>query len=101
MGIPMSDLDKPTETAEDGSRREFLRKAGKFATVTPPAITLLLGTSLGSKAIAASSGVALDPKCLKKGGQGLAHGRNRDVWRARMDRQAARLGDKFRGGRSH
>ena len=42
--------------SEDGARREFLKKAGKFAVVTPPAITLLLGTSLGSEAIAASSG---------------------------------------------
>jgi hypothetical protein len=42
--------------SEDQARRAFLKKAGKFAAVTPPAITLLLGTSLGSEAIAASSG---------------------------------------------
>lgn len=41
---------------EDEARRAFLRRAGKFAAVTPPAITLLLGTSLGSEALAASSG---------------------------------------------
>jgi hypothetical protein len=41
---------------EDEARRAFLTKAGKFAAVTPPAITLLLGTSLGSEALAASSG---------------------------------------------
>jgi hypothetical protein len=41
---------------EDASRRDFLGKAGRFAAVTPPAITLLLGTSLGSRAIAASNG---------------------------------------------
>ena len=42
--------------SEDQARRDFLKKAGRFAAVTPPAITLLLGTSLNSKAIAKSSG---------------------------------------------
>lgn len=35
-------------------RREFLKKCGKFAAVTPPAITMLLSTSLTSNAIAKS-----------------------------------------------
>jgi hypothetical protein len=43
-------------TGEEHARREFLKKAGRFAAVTPPAITFLLGTTLGSRAIAASSG---------------------------------------------
>jgi hypothetical protein len=42
--------------SEEQARRAFLGKAGRFALVTPPAITLLLGTSLGSRAIASSSG---------------------------------------------
>jgi hypothetical protein len=42
--------------SETQARREFLKKAGRFAAVTPPAITLLLGTSLRSKAIAKSGG---------------------------------------------
>lgn len=42
--------------AEALARRNFLKSAGKFAAVTPPAIVFLLGTTLGSKAIAASSG---------------------------------------------
>lgn len=42
--------------SEDHARREFLAKAGRFALVTPPAITLLLGTSLSSRAIAKSNG---------------------------------------------
>ena len=46
---------EPT-TSEDQARREFLKKAGRFAVVTPPAITLLLGTSLNSRAIARSAG---------------------------------------------
>lgn len=41
---------------ERQARREFLQKAGRFACVTPPAIVLLLGTSLSSRAIAASNG---------------------------------------------
>ncbi|TGQ53053.1 hypothetical protein EN836_16740 [Mesorhizobium sp. M1C.F.Ca.ET.193.01.1.1] len=42
--------------SETEARRDFLKKAGRFAVVTPPAITLLLGTSLRSKAIAKSGG---------------------------------------------
>ncbi|TIT24990.1 MAG: hypothetical protein E5W70_01345 [Mesorhizobium sp.] len=41
---------------EEQARREFLKNAGRFATVTPPSIALLLGTSLNSHAIAASHG---------------------------------------------
>jgi hypothetical protein len=43
-------------SSENQARRDFLKKAGRFAAVTTPAITLLLGTSLSSKAMAASSG---------------------------------------------
>jgi hypothetical protein len=43
-------------TSEEQARRDFLKKAGRFAVVTPPAITLLLGTSLNSRAIAGSAG---------------------------------------------
>jgi len=39
---------------EDEARRDFLTKAGRFAAVTAPTITLLLGTSLSSRAIAQS-----------------------------------------------
>ena len=37
-------------------RRDFLKKCGKFAALTPPAVSFLLSTSMSSKAIAASSG---------------------------------------------
>jgi len=48
---------KPEGLATEAqARRDFLKKAGRFAAVTPPAITLLLGTSLNSKAIAKSGG---------------------------------------------
>jgi hypothetical protein len=41
----------------DEDRRKFLASAGRFAAVTGPAITLLLSTSLSSKAIAYSGGM--------------------------------------------
>ncbi|MEY9164808.1 hypothetical protein ABIE78_002927 [Sinorhizobium fredii] len=44
----------PSRCEED--RREFLKKCGRFAVVTPPAVTMLLSTSLTSNAIAASGG---------------------------------------------
>ncbi|MBD9373701.1 hypothetical protein IB238_13820 [Rhizobium sp. ARZ01] len=51
-------VEKTTEslTSESEARRAFLKKAGRFAAVTPPSITLLLGTSLSSRAIAKSNG---------------------------------------------
>ena len=47
-----SEHSKPSRSEED--RREFLKSVGRFAAVTPPAITMLLSTSLTSDAIAAS-----------------------------------------------
>ncbi|WP_213287387.1 hypothetical protein [Bradyrhizobium sp. sGM-13] len=44
--------DREQQETED--RRKFLISAGRFAAVTPPAITLLLSTSLTSDAIAHS-----------------------------------------------
>ncbi|QOZ75386.1 hypothetical protein XH83_08000 [Bradyrhizobium sp. CCBAU 53351] len=52
---------------EDDDRREFLKTCGKFAVVTPPAITALLSTSLTSTAIAHSGG-------------GLVHHRGNNGW---------------------
>jgi hypothetical protein len=45
-----------TGTPLDDDRRKFLANCGKFAVVTPPAITMLLSTSLNSTAIAHSGG---------------------------------------------
>lgn len=42
---------------EDDDRRAFLKTCGKFAAVTSPTMTLLLSTSLTSRAIAHSGGV--------------------------------------------
>jgi hypothetical protein len=44
--------DREQQEIED--RRKFLISAGRFAVVTPPAMTLLLSTSLTSDAIAHS-----------------------------------------------
>jgi hypothetical protein len=44
----------PLSPDENDDRREFLKTCVKFAAVTPPAITLLLSTSLTSEAIARS-----------------------------------------------
>jgi hypothetical protein len=55
----MSYPQSPDPTAKSdtlAARREFLARCGRFAVVTPPAITLLLSTSLNSSAIAYSSG---------------------------------------------
>ncbi len=53
----------PSRSDED--RREFLKNCGRFAVITPPAVTMLLSTSLTSNAIAASGG-----------GGGKIHGNN-------------------------
>ncbi|MER9330823.1 hypothetical protein [Mesorhizobium sp. M0488] len=44
------------QVPEAKARRDFMKKAGRFAVVTPPAITLLLGTSLNSETVAKSGG---------------------------------------------
>jgi len=49
-GVNQQELSKDTDLA----RRNFLKSCGRFAVVTPPAISLLLSTSLNSPAVAAS-----------------------------------------------
>jgi hypothetical protein len=63
--------EKPPFSGDD--RREFLKKCGKFAAVTPPAITMLLSTSLTSNAIAGSSG---GPPTRIKGNNGVGNGQD-------------------------
>jgi hypothetical protein len=50
----MASNEQAQEMSADEDRRKFLETCGKFAAVTPPAITLLLSTSLNSGAIASS-----------------------------------------------
>ena len=72
-----SEHSKPSRSEED--RREFLKSVGRFAAVTPPAITMLLSTSLTSDAIAASgSGGPKGPKG-PKGNNGYGNGGNDGV----------------------
>jgi hypothetical protein len=50
----------------DSDRRDFLTKAGKLAIVVPPAMTVLLSTSMSSSAIAQSG--------ITKGNNGVGNG---------------------------
>ena len=52
---------------DDHDRREFLKTCGRFAATVPPAMTILLSTSLTSEAIAKSTG-----------GEGGGRGSSRD-----------------------
>src|SRR5215213_10025669 len=64
-GVAVSNTENEAEIAD---RRKFLAACGRFAVVTPPAITMLLSTSLTSDAIAASAGIA------SKGNNGVGNG---------------------------
>ncbi|MBM7482353.1 hypothetical protein ABIB75_001120 [Bradyrhizobium sp. GM2.2] len=59
---------------DQDDRREFLRTCGKFAAVTPPAITLLLSTSLTSDAIAKSGAGAVHDDHHHHGNNGWGNG---------------------------
>ena len=52
----MTTENNTPQMSADEDRRKFLASCGRFAAVTPPAITLLLSTSLNSTAIAGSGG---------------------------------------------
>ncbi|WP_046863582.1 hypothetical protein [Microvirga massiliensis] len=54
----------------DNDRREFLKNCGRFAVVTPPAVTMLLSTSLTTDAIARSGGGGGRPR----GNNGVGNG---------------------------
>lgn len=53
---PGKEAAREPEAEMDADRRKFLASCGKFAAVTPPALTMLLSTSLTSDAIASSGG---------------------------------------------
>ena len=61
--------------AADEDRRKFLENCGKFAVVTPPAITFLLSTSLTSTAIAGSAGQHPNNGFGNGGGDGSPNGK--------------------------
>jgi hypothetical protein len=63
------------QTPLDDDRRKFLAACGKFAVVTPPALTVLLSTSLNSTAIAQSGGREdKDPGNGGRGNNGFGNG---------------------------
>jgi hypothetical protein len=66
MSIAQQDQSTPDLEAND--RRRFLAACGKFAVVTPPAMTMLLSTTLTSTAIARSGGGS------NKGNNGYGNG---------------------------
>ncbi len=57
-------------TATETDRRAFLTTAGKFAVVTPPAMSLLLSTTMTSPAIAQSGASAGPPRGNNGNGNG-------------------------------
>ncbi len=58
MSDQTNDVHREEGITLDEDRRKFLAACGKFAVVTPPALTVLLSTSLHSEAIASSGGGA-------------------------------------------
>jgi hypothetical protein len=59
-------MDKHGEPDMSDARRRFLAKCGKFAIITPPAMTVLLSSTAQNYAVAASG----------NGGQSLSIGNN-------------------------
>lgn len=64
----------PQGQSPERDRRDFLVKAGRFAVVTPPAISMLLVTSMNSNAVAGSGGGGGSNKV--KGNNGWGNGGN-------------------------
>ena len=55
-------MAQENKTNTEEARRDFLKKCGKFAAVTPPAMAFLLTTAATSDAIAGSGGDYEKPK---------------------------------------
>jgi hypothetical protein len=80
-----SERTNHSDEHEDEDRRKFLAACGKFAVVTPPAITLLLSTSLNSTAIAQSEAGGADGGKGNNGwgnggGESLGEGVEAGIW---------------------
>jgi len=67
----VTDLPNSKSTEGGADRRQFVTAAGKFALVVPPAMTVLLSTSMSSPAIAQSGGGA-----QPKGNNGVGNGQD-------------------------
>ena len=51
----MNEKEGNSDIRAEADRRAFLKTAGKFAAVVPPAMTLILSTTMNSSAIAQSA----------------------------------------------
>ena len=69
-------MDKHTEADTLEARRRFLAKCGKFAVITPPAMTLLLSSTAQNYAVAASGNGGVS---LSGGNNGFGNGGNDGV----------------------
>lgn len=65
----MEDHDSHLDKLAEKDRRNFLAACGKFSVTVPPALTVLLSTSLASPAIAESGG-----GYQRKGNNGVGNG---------------------------
>jgi hypothetical protein len=77
----------------DEDRRKFLAACGKVAAVTPPALTMLLSTSLNSEAVAKSGGGRDGPP--RGGRDDPPRGGRDDPPRGGRDRDLLEWLDKF------
>lgn len=85
----------PNETkSNETDRRAFLQKCGRFAIVTPPAISMLLSTSLTSDAIAKSGGGRARHKGRHKG-HSHSHKKNHGKSRNSQTTQIVNPGPKL------
>jgi hypothetical protein len=86
-GVTMETNEVTSTSDSQGiGRRKFLANAGKFAAVTPPAVAMLMSTSLEASAFTGSvTGPGRHhPKGPKGGkGRGKGHGKGRDKGRGR------------------
>ena len=69
-------MEKRTESDMVEARRRFLATCGKFAVITPPAMTVLLSSTAQNYAVAASGGRGVS---LSRGNNGFGNGGNDGV----------------------
>ncbi len=69
----MEDFNSASQGSGTSDRRSFLAACGKYSMTVPPAMTVLLSTSLSSPAIAKSGGGGPKPPKVK-GNNGVGNG---------------------------
>ena len=96
-GRQMSGTEDGKIGGAERDRRQFMLTAGRFATIVPPTMTILLSTSMSSEAIAASGGGAVSLP-LSTGLSDSPIGLGRGPGGAAPVSQEAALGDGPVGG---